>query len=119
MYFDSYKLLNSFVDLYKLNQSETTYKQIDGKLRFQIIEKTSIEIIISIAKYREENGDMIADPEFIIKVNLDKKFVEAISYQDQFGFRPVYFTDGTIDIEARYEINSYLKSWLTMQLDTQ
>lgn len=65
--------------------------------------------------YKHPSGDMIADPDMEIRV-WPHGAVEALSYQDTFGYRRVYHTDGDkhlVDTRAKKELNSFLNTWLS------
>ena len=55
---------------------------------------------------------MIPDPDMEIAVYHDRKAVEALSYQDAFGYRQVYPEPGKVDINAKRELNDFLNTWL-------
>ena len=70
---------------------------------------------ISLAHYREQNGDMISDPDMTVRVYMDRQMAEALSYQDTFGYRKVY-TQGKhntwVNTNAKRELNHFLNFWL-------
>ena len=67
---------------------------------------------IALSHYYKQNGDMVADPDMIIKIHKDLKMVEAVTYQDSFGFRAVYPEEGKVDLRAKKDLNSFLGTWL-------
>ena len=38
--------------------------------------------------------------------------VEALSFQDTYGYREVYSGEGAVDVKARKELNDFLVQWL-------
>jgi hypothetical protein len=40
------------------------------------------------------------------------QMIEALTYQDQFGFRVVYPEPGKVDLRAKKELNQFLGQWL-------
>lgn len=61
--------------------------------------------------YRHPSGDMIADPDMEIAVYQD--MIEALTYQDTYGYRRVYPEKGKVDLRAKKELNSFLGQWLS------
>ena len=61
----------------------------------------------------EMNGDLVPDPDMKVKVYPDGKMAEALTFQDQFGYRAVYPEPGKIDLRAKKELNEFLNQWLS------
>jgi len=69
--------------------------------------------IIALSHYwKHHSGDMIADPDMEIRVFLDYGMAEAMTYQDQFGYRKVYYPGGKYAPRAKKELNKFLNIWL-------
>ena len=69
--------------------------------------------IISLSHYYRQNGDSIPDPDMTIKV-YDHGVVEALTYQDSFGYQQVYTDDGQKYYpKLKQELNQFLDFWLT------
>ena len=65
----------------------------------------------SLTHYYEQNGDLCPDPDMEVRVFPDTKMAEALSYQDVYGYRRVYY-DEEVDVKAKKELNSFLDFWL-------
>ncbi len=71
-------------------------------------------LVIALSHYyKHPSGDMIADPDMEIRIYNDMKMAEALTYQDSFGYRRVYYSGGKIDTRAKIELNRFLRQWLT------
>jgi hypothetical protein len=46
--------------------------------------------------YRQ-NGDLVPDPDMEIRILPEPGMAEALSYQDSFGYRRVYFDNAKVD----------------------
>lgn len=76
-----------------------------------VIEKLG-ENHFSLTHYYEQNGDLCPDPDMEIKVFPKEKMAEALSFQDQFGYRKVYPDLNHVNIKAKKELNEFLDTWL-------
>jgi uncharacterized protein YqiB (DUF1249 family) len=62
--------------------------------------------------YKHPSDDMIADPDMEIRILHELKAIEALTYQDSFGYRAVYPEPGRLDRRAKLELNQFLTQWL-------
>ena len=72
--------------------------------------------IIALSHYFEQNGDMVADPDMQIRIFPEQEVAEAMTFQDQFGYKEVYREkDGKeyVDLRRKKDLNQFLKQWLT------
>lgn len=72
--------------------------------------------LIALAHYFSQNGDLVPDPDMQIRIDLELETGEAMHYQDQFGYRPVYvFEDGKelVNLKEKKEQNKFLSGWLS------
>ena len=72
--------------------------------------------IIALSHYFKQNGDMIADPDMQIRILPELEAAEAMTFQDQFGFKDVYREkDGKtyVDLKRKKDLNQFLNQWLT------
>lgn len=72
--------------------------------------------VIALSHYFKQNGDMIADPDMQIRLMPGKEMAEAMTYQDQFGYKYVYVEkEGRTFVNARQrkDLNTFLNQWLT------
>lgn len=77
------------------------------------------KIVIALSHYyKHPSGDMIADPDMTIAVYSEAQTIEALTYQDCFGYRRVYSDDMTaFSPSTKKELNSFLGQWLTNLLE--
>jgi len=73
---------------------------------------------IALAHYGEQNGDLMADPDMVIRVYPDRGEVEALTFQnDYLGiYHEVYTRDGEREMcrpRLKKDLNEFLNMWLT------
>jgi len=69
--------------------------------------------------YKHPSGDMIADPDMEIRVWAHGA-VEALAFQDCFGYKRVYEQDGERTLvypAVKQSLNSFLNTWLSNLLE--
>jgi len=86
-------------------------------LHMDVLSKTKDELMIALSHTFTQNGDAIPDPDMEIRVYLldDWRKAEALTYQDQFGYRRVYHQeDGRtlVNPNAKRDLNAFLIQWL-------
>jgi hypothetical protein len=81
-------------------------------LRFEILSRDTDQFTCAMAHYFEQNGDLIADPDVEIRVVPSMQMVEALTYQDQFGYQVVYPEPGKVNLKVKKELNQFLGQWL-------
>ena len=81
-------------------------------LSFEILSRGADQFNCAMAHYFEMNGDLVPDPDMEIRVIPSMKIIEALTYQDQFGFRAAYPEQGKVDLGAKKELNQFLGQWL-------
>jgi hypothetical protein len=70
-------------------------------------------IILLLAHYYTQNGDLMSDPLMKIGVYPTLKMAEALSYQhDPFTYQVVYPAPGKVNISLKKQLNSFLSGWL-------
>ncbi len=72
--------------------------------------------IIALAHHFEQNGDLVSDPDMEIRIFPKMKMAEAMTFQDQFGYRRIYeFRDGKefVSPKLKKDLNGFLNQWLT------
>jgi len=74
-------------------------------------------VTIALSHYFRQNGDMIPDPDMVIRIYPAMKMAEALTYQDCFGFRMVYPTPDQVNFRAKKDLNVFLSRWLSNILD--
>lgn len=108
-----HKLLDVIPDL--LTISESGKSKVDGfmDLNLDILHRRPDRLIIAISHYYKQNGDLVADPDMEVAVYPQDEKVEALAYQDIWGYRRVYGEDGaTVDMKTKRELNWFLNQWL-------
>lgn len=74
-------------------------------------------VTIAISHYFKHNGDMIPDPDMVIRIYPQMKMAEALSYEDCFSFRMVYPTPDQVNYRAQKDLNAFLNQWLSNILE--
>lgn len=71
-------------------------------------------IVISLAHYFEQCGDLCCDPDMEIRVDLTNRVAEALSFQQ--AIPPVYSRvhgdDGSVNPKLQTALNRFLAGWL-------
>lgn len=72
------------------------------------------ELHLSLAHYGVQNGDMMRDPEMVVRVYPDRKMVEALSIQmDYIGlYKVVYPGPRLVHPRQKTEQNAFLRTWM-------
>ncbi len=72
-------------------------------------------IVISLAHYFEQNGDLCCDPDMEIRVYPDRGMAEALTFQQALPpiYTVVYPEPGKVDVRAKRDLNDFLSTWLT------
>jgi uncharacterized protein YqiB (DUF1249 family) len=111
-----YKRLNPFLALLTVNERNCETVTLASKAFMDLhverlyAEKDGAEVV-SFTHYYKMNGDLCPDPDMEVRVWHDRKLAEALTFQDSFGFRRVYYP-GKVDMKAKRELNSFLSQWL-------
>lgn len=109
------KLLHLIPDL-KTAKFEARKLKSDGfmDLNIDMLFHEKGRIILALSHYyKHPSGDMIADPDMEISVDPEAGTVEALSYQDMFGYRVVYPEPDKVNLSAKKDLNSFLGQWLS------
>lgn len=79
-------------------------------LSFDVIEPGD-RPVVSLQHYFTMNGDLVPDPDMTMRIDYEKRYVEALTYQDLTRFDEVY--DGERRNARQYQSqNSFLRTWL-------
>lgn len=81
-------------------------------LSIELLYETEEYKVLAMAHYYKQNGDLVADPDMEIRVYKGYKAIEALAYQDSFGYRKVYHEGNKVDLQAKKDLNSFLNQWL-------
>ena len=112
------KLIRLIPNLENMKVGDHQISKADGfmNLSLNIINEEQEEQrqakIISLTHYYKQNGDLVPDPDMMIRVYCQNKMAEALTYQDFFGFQAVYQTPTTFYPDLKTELNSFLNYWL-------
>lgn len=116
IYENNYKKLLHLIPDLETASFEARKLKADGfmDLNIDMLYKEEDRTVIALSHYyKHPSGDMIADPDMEIAVYPERKMVEALSYQDTFGYRRVYPEPGKVSPSAKKELNSFLGQWLS------
>jgi uncharacterized protein YqiB (DUF1249 family) len=112
IYETNYQRIYPLID--DMINTNKTYKKlkVNGFMDL-VIEKIGHDEF-SLYHYYEQNGDLMRDPEMTIRINMDRKIAEALTYQqDGLGiYQVVYPEPGKYVPYYRRELNKFLRIWL-------
>ena len=83
-------------------------------LNFDRLRTEDGAVVIALAHYYEQNGDLCSDPDMEIRVWPDRKVAEALTFQmaNPPVYTVVYPEPGMVNPRAKKELNSFLNTWL-------
>ena len=115
IYEKMYKKLAKIIDLDLLLKEEyLKYKSnIAMDLNINLLFRNKYSIRISLAHNYIQNGDLMCDPDMEIIIYPESKMVEALTYQDCFGYRRVYDKKGRVLPKTKNQLNTFLNQWLS------
>ncbi len=104
------------LELLKSDTNQISYSEGFMNLYLNILREETTELgaskIISLSHYYEQNGDLVSDPDMTIRVYLQGKMAEALTFQNPFIYQAVYPTPTTFYPDLKIKLNSFLNSWL-------
>ncbi|GAB4223516.1 MAG: hypothetical protein Tsb005_18890 [Gammaproteobacteria bacterium] len=111
------KLMKLAPELWSLERGDALKSRLDGymDLNLDVLHKQSDKMRIALSHYyKHDSGDLIADPDMELQVcRHEFEFIEALAYQDCFGYQRVY-VDETHYYPKRYKsLNNFLSQWLS------
>ncbi len=109
-----YQKLQKMLDLENFMRGEKDYMKLKSGAYMDLnIDKLGTDRI-AMAHNFIQNGDVMADPDMEIRIDIKNKTAEALTYQlDSLGvFQVVYPEPGKINVRAKKELNSFLLQWL-------
>ena len=86
-------------------------------LNLDLLSRNDEIITVALSHYYEQNGDLIPDPDMVIRINTKTETVEALTFQDTYVYREVYLDQNRVDLKAKKELNEFLLQWLTNLID--
>jgi len=114
----NYRLLEKiFIEDLKEVMDKYSYLKFESKGFMPLHFDALTEKTFALSHTYEQNGDVIPDPDMTIEINFQYNFIQALTYQDYFGYRRVYEFDEQgnkkgVRLKAQKELNRFLKSWL-------
>ena len=109
------KLLELCPELPHLNGGSYRFSESSGfmKLNLDVLERAGNVLRVALSHYyKHESGDMIADPDMELRIDLKTETVEALTYQDIFRYQVVSPEPGKFYPKLRRELNHFLSLWL-------
>lgn len=116
------KLIKIIPDLKQLQPGDNRKSKVNGfmDLHFDVLQREKDYLVIALAHYYEQNGDLMKDPDMEIKVYLDKKmpYAEALNFSQDGPlqiYQEVYFEkDGQKMVypKLKKQLNTFLNTWL-------
>ncbi|MGA1861879.1 DUF1249 domain-containing protein [Deferribacter thermophilus] len=108
--------VNNFRDL-QIGDFFTVKQEGFMSLNFEVLAKDKDSLIISLNHYYKQNGDMVPDPDVVIKITDKYGIAEVLEYQDTYTYKQVYYTKNSkkyINIKYKEELNKFLNKWLNI-----
>lgn len=83
-------------------------------LHFDRLYEEDGSIIIALAHYYKQNGDMCSDPDMQLRVYPEHRMAEALTFQQANPpvYQEVYPAPGKVNPRLKKELNSFLSTWL-------
>ncbi len=81
----------------------------------EVLDRDKTGFYIAISHYFESNGDLVADPDMEIFLNLQKRTIEALHFQDAYRYIEVYPDKRNRDLFSKHQKkdqNDFLADWL-------
>jgi uncharacterized protein YqiB (DUF1249 family) len=98
---------------------EYVTSQVPGfmDLNVDVLSRNDGIITAALSHYYEQNGDLIPDPDMVVRIDTRSETVEALTYQDTYTYREVYPDTNQVDVKTEKELNEFLLQWLTNLID--
>jgi uncharacterized protein YqiB (DUF1249 family) len=131
------QLLKLIPNIWNMNAGDSQISKASCfmDLHLDILQKNENGMLISLAHYYEQNGDLIPDPDIRIKVyrhavaealTYQDSYIfqcasvaEALTYQDSYISQCVYPEPDKVNVRLKPQLNSFLSSWLKNCLDQE
>jgi uncharacterized protein YqiB (DUF1249 family) len=117
IYERNYLALDELVGGIHFFMTETKYLKIENHPYMSLTIEKVDENIISLCHYYEQNGDLMRDPEMVIKIYPERKMVESLNFRndgagiDQYVYKKV--NDFVVcSQQVKNEQNKFLRQWL-------
>jgi hypothetical protein len=88
-------------------------------LCLDVLESDGQTARISLAHHFKQNGDLCADPDMEIRVDLTSRWAEALTFQMDIPpvYQVVYPEPGKVFLNIKKELNAFLLNWLSNAMD--
>jgi uncharacterized protein YqiB (DUF1249 family) len=110
------KLLKLAPDLWSLKMGEALKSKSEGymDLNLDVLNKEGHQLWVALSHYYQHpSGDLIPDPNMEIRISSQcGGYIEALTYQDSFGYQRVYLDENRYYPKLRKSLNSFLGQWL-------
>jgi hypothetical protein len=110
------KLMRIIPNLADIKESAKLKAKGYMDLNVDVLNRTATYTDIALSHYyKHSSGDMIADPDMEVRV-WHYGAIEALAYQDCFGYKRVYDNDGDrvlVYPTIKKSLNSFLNTWLS------
>lgn len=83
-------------------------------LHFNRLADEAGAVVLSLAHYFEQNGDLCCDPDMTLRVWPERRMAEALTFQMAIPpvYTEVYPEPGKVDPSAKTDLNRFLDTWL-------
>jgi hypothetical protein len=103
--------------LYNLKNIEDHVRLEKGAMMplcFELINKNENIVYFSLCFYGEQNGDLMRDPDLVVRVNHSLQFAEVTTYRNDYmgAYQEVYPEPGKYIPRFKKSLNSYLTTFL-------
>lgn len=84
-------------------------------LNVDLIEETKEYRVIALSHYyKHQSGDMIPDPDMVVRIQKQSHTAEALSFQDMYRYVEVYSErEESANRKVKAELNQFLDFWLS------
>lgn len=94
--------------------SQNNNKKIQSAGFMDLVIECNSKNEISLTHYYKVNGDLIPDPDMLVKIIPELKMAEALTYQDTYRYQQVYLDDGKRYYpQLKKDLNTFLNKWLS------
>jgi hypothetical protein len=98
------------------NRTESATSKSSGfmDLHFDRLREENGSVVISLAHYFEQNGDLCCDPDMEIRVYPKLRSAEALTFQQAIPpvYQVVYPAPGKVNLGLKSVLNDFLLTWL-------
>lgn len=82
---------------------------------FDLLDFDKTSFYVAIAHYYKQNGDMVPDPDMVIRIDISEQIVEALTFQNSLYYSEVYddtYTRKLTNLKEKKSQNNFLATWL-------